>query len=92
MLDTGNFVLYNSDHSIIWQSFDNPTNTLLPGQHISARQDLFSSASEADDSFGIFRLEMQHDGNLVQYPVDPEDSAPYLTTQQAPIEQGIMLH
>ncbi|KAH0745628.1 hypothetical protein KY285_007285 [Solanum tuberosum] len=77
MLDTGNFVLYDSDRNVIWQSFDNPTNTLLPGQHISAGQELFSSASEADDSFGIFRLKMQHDGNLVQYPVDTADSAPY---------------
>uniref|UniRef100_M0ZXL0 non-specific serine/threonine protein kinase n=1 Tax=Solanum tuberosum TaxID=4113 RepID=M0ZXL0_SOLTU len=77
MLDTGNFVLYNSDHSIIWQSFDNPTNTLLPGQHISAGQELFSSASVADDSYGIFRLKMQDDGNLVQYPVNTPDTAPY---------------
>ncbi|KAH0775950.1 hypothetical protein KY290_007361 [Solanum tuberosum] len=77
MLDTGNFVLYDSDRNVIWQSFDNPTNTLLPGQHISAGQELFSSASEADDSFGIFRLKMQHDGNLVQYPVNTADSASY---------------
>ncbi|XP_060182847.1 G-type lectin S-receptor-like serine/threonine-protein kinase LECRK3 [Lycium barbarum] len=77
MLDTGNFVLYNSDHDIIWQSFDSPTNTLLPGQHLSAGQELFSSASEADDSFGIFRLKMQNDGNLVQYPVQTPDDAPY---------------
>ncbi|KAH0714500.1 hypothetical protein KY284_007405 [Solanum tuberosum] len=77
MLDTGNFVLYDSDRNVTWQSFDNPTNTLLPGQHISDRQELFSSASEADDSFGIFRLKMQHDGNLVQYPVNTPDSPPY---------------
>ena len=31
MLDSGNFVLYNSNKKIIWQSFDNPTNTILPG-------------------------------------------------------------
>ncbi|XP_060184714.1 G-type lectin S-receptor-like serine/threonine-protein kinase LECRK3 [Lycium barbarum] len=77
MLDTGNFVLYNSDHNIIWQSFDNPTNTLLPGQHLSAPQEMFSSASEADDSFGIFRLKMQNDGNLVQYPIHTPDDVPY---------------
>ncbi|KAF4376175.1 hypothetical protein G4B88_004979 [Cannabis sativa] len=29
MLDSGNFVLYNSDSKIIWQSFENPTDTLL---------------------------------------------------------------
>uniref|UniRef100_M0ZXP2 non-specific serine/threonine protein kinase n=1 Tax=Solanum tuberosum TaxID=4113 RepID=M0ZXP2_SOLTU len=77
MLDTGNFVLYDSDRNVIWQSFDNPTNTLLPGQHISAGQELFSSASEADDSFGIFRLKMQDDGYLVQYPVNTPYTAPY---------------
>ncbi|KAF4360235.1 hypothetical protein G4B88_003569 [Cannabis sativa] len=31
MLDSGNFVLYNSDSKIIWQSFENPTDTLLSG-------------------------------------------------------------
>ncbi|KAH0745626.1 hypothetical protein KY285_007283 [Solanum tuberosum] len=77
LMDTGNFVLYDSDRNVLWQSFDNPTNTLLPGQHISDGQELFSSASEADDSFGIFRLKMQHDGYLVQYPVNTPDTDPY---------------
>ncbi|KAH0775947.1 hypothetical protein KY290_007358 [Solanum tuberosum] len=77
LMDTGNFVLYDSDRNVIWQSFDNPTNTLLPGQHISVGQELFSSASETDDSLGIFRLKMQDDGNLVQYPVNTADSASY---------------
>ncbi|KAH0713538.1 hypothetical protein KY289_009497 [Solanum tuberosum] len=77
MLDTGNFVLYDSDRNVIWQSFDNPTNTLLPGQHLSAGQELFSSALEADDSFGFFRLIMQVDGYLVQYPVNTPYTAPY---------------
>ncbi|CAK9172906.1 unnamed protein product [Ilex paraguariensis] len=30
--DTGNFVLARSDSVNIWQSFDNPTDTLLPTQ------------------------------------------------------------
>ncbi|KAF8018587.1 hypothetical protein BT93_H3468 [Corymbia citriodora subsp. variegata] len=73
MLDTGNFVLYNSRQDVIWQSFDWPTDTLLAGQHLSPDQQLFSSASESDQSTGIFRLKMQRDGNLVQYPVDTPD-------------------
>ncbi|XP_074269997.1 G-type lectin S-receptor-like serine/threonine-protein kinase SD1-13 [Silene latifolia] len=30
LLDSGNLVLFSSDNNIIWQSFDHPTNTLLP--------------------------------------------------------------
>ncbi|WMV49462.1 hypothetical protein MTR67_042847 [Solanum verrucosum] len=65
------------DHNVIWRSFDNPTNTMLPSQHISAGQELFSSASEADDLFRIFCLKMQNDGNLVQYLVNTTNSTQY---------------
>ncbi|KAK0600144.1 hypothetical protein LWI29_012056 [Acer saccharum] len=77
MLDTGNFVLYNSDGYILWQSFKYPTDTLLPTQTLLAGMEMFSSVSETDQSTGIFRLKMQSDGNLVQYPKDTEDTAPY---------------
>ncbi|KAK8497377.1 hypothetical protein V6N12_018872 [Hibiscus sabdariffa] len=77
MQDTGNFVLFNSDHDIIWESFKYPTTTILPRQVLSAGSELFSSVSETDQSRGIFRLKMQNDGNLVQYPVDTPDTAPY---------------
>ncbi|KAI9174994.1 hypothetical protein LWI28_025892 [Acer negundo] len=77
MLDTGNFVLYNSDGEILWQSFKYPTDTLLPNQTLSAGMELFSSVSETDQSTGFFRLKMQSDGNLVQYPKDTPDTAPY---------------
>ncbi|TYG72609.1 hypothetical protein ES288_D04G035300v1 [Gossypium darwinii] len=77
MLDTGNFVVYNSDEDRIWQSFQYPTTSILQGQPLSAGKELVSSVSETDQSTGIFRLKMQHDGNLVQYPVDTPDTAPY---------------
>ncbi|KAJ0017950.1 hypothetical protein Pint_12070 [Pistacia integerrima] len=77
MLDSGNFILYNSDEEIIWQSFRNPTNIVLPGQGLLAGEELYSSVSETDQSTGIFRLKMQHDGNLVQYPKDTPDSSAY---------------
>ncbi|XP_042011534.1 G-type lectin S-receptor-like serine/threonine-protein kinase LECRK3 [Salvia splendens] len=76
MLDNGNFVLYDSNSIIIWQSFDHPTNTLLPGQRLQPGKELFSSASETDYGRGIFRLKMQTDGNLVQYPINTPDTAP----------------
>nr|KJB75231.1 hypothetical protein B456_012G033000 [Gossypium raimondii] len=77
MLDTGNFVVFNSDGDMIWQSFQYPTTSILQGQRLSAGMELFSSVSETDQSTGIFRLKMQHDGNLVQYPVDTPDTARY---------------
>ncbi|XP_008232102.1 PREDICTED: G-type lectin S-receptor-like serine/threonine-protein kinase RLK1 [Prunus mume] len=77
MLNSGNFVLYNSGREIVWQSFDHPTDTLLPSQRLLSGNELFSAKSEADHSTGIFRLKMQNDGNLVQYPVDTPDTGVY---------------
>ncbi|KAJ9704012.1 hypothetical protein PVL29_005342 [Vitis rotundifolia] len=77
MLDSGNFVLYNSDGDIVWRSFDLPTDTLLPGQRLSAGKELFSSVSETNPSTGMFRLKMQNNGNLVQYPVKTPDAPTY---------------
>ncbi|PKI37256.1 hypothetical protein CRG98_042347 [Punica granatum] len=68
MLDSGNFVLYNSRQNITWQSFDSPTDTLLEGQRLTLEQQLYSAASDVDPSTGIFRIRMQADGNLVMYP------------------------
>lgn len=34
MHDNGNFVLFDSHGAVTWQSFDHPTNSLLPGQHL----------------------------------------------------------
>ncbi|KAG6722861.1 hypothetical protein I3842_03G181700 [Carya illinoinensis] len=68
--NSGNFVLYNSNNeTIIWQSFDRPTDTFLPSQKLTTDQVLFSSRSDTDHSTGIFRLIMQQDGWLAMYPV-----------------------
>ncbi|XP_047945872.1 G-type lectin S-receptor-like serine/threonine-protein kinase LECRK3 [Salvia hispanica] len=84
MHDNGNFVLYDSDSRIIWQSFDNPTSNLLPSQRISNGQEIFSSASETDYGRGNFRLKMQTDGYLVQYPINTPDIDPYAYYVQKP--------
>ncbi|GJZ88651.1 G-type lectin S-receptor-like serine/threonine-protein kinase LECRK3, partial [Tanacetum coccineum] len=71
MQDSGNFVLYNFDGTtVLWQSFDYPTDTLLAGQRLVgiADQMLLSSITEVSQSIGVFKLKMQVDGNLVQYP------------------------
>ncbi|KAL1173737.1 hypothetical protein V6Z11_A05G432200 [Gossypium hirsutum] len=68
MLDTGNFVVFNSDEDIIWQSFQYPTTSILQGQHLSAGMELFSSVSETDqptDGKGDnVSLNLDNDGHL----------------------------
>ncbi|KAI9125556.1 hypothetical protein K1719_002974 [Acacia pycnantha] len=65
LLDSGNFVLYSKNHSVIWKSFDYPTNTILGGQNLSSEQELISANRR-------FILQMQTDGNLVAYPMNYE--------------------
>ena len=68
MLDSGNFVVHNSDDNTIWQSFEHSTDTFLASQHLLAFT-LYSSVSEYDHSTGKFRLLMQGDGKLVLYAI-----------------------
>ncbi|GMJ03567.1 hypothetical protein like AT5G24080 [Hibiscus trionum] len=70
MLDSGNFVLFNSSSGIIWQSFDFPTDTIVPSQRLVVNNKLFSDVSKTNHSSGKFLISMQGDGNLVQYPVE----------------------
>ncbi|GMN47019.1 hypothetical protein TIFTF001_016199 [Ficus carica] len=75
MHDSGNFVLYNEKFDVVWQSFEHPTDSMLGGQILPVRGQLFSSLSETDHSTGRFHLKMQDDGNLVLYPVNTIDSS-----------------
>ncbi|XP_028801239.1 G-type lectin S-receptor-like serine/threonine-protein kinase LECRK1 [Neltuma alba] len=70
MLDSGNFVIYHKNRSVIWQSFDLPTDTILGGQTLSPQQNLVSSLSKSDHSSGNFILIVQDDGNPVAHPVN----------------------
>ncbi|XP_058732516.1 G-type lectin S-receptor-like serine/threonine-protein kinase LECRK1 [Vicia villosa] len=77
MLDSGNFVLYDSNNisKIIWQSFDFPTDTLLEGQSLPLGGQLFSSSSNHNSSTGKFYLHMRTDGDLTLYPAYTLESA-----------------
>ncbi|KAL6893462.1 hypothetical protein ACP4OV_007560 [Aristida adscensionis] len=43
LLNTGNLVMKNSSGRVVWQSFDSPTDTLLPTQRITAATKLVST-------------------------------------------------
>ncbi|EOX92433.1 PREDICTED: G-type lectin S-receptor-like serine/threonine-protein kinase LECRK1 [Theobroma cacao] len=66
MLDTGNFVFFQN-RSVVWESFDSPTDTILGGQNLSTNYNLTSSVSRSNHSTGQYYLIMQGDGNLVAY-------------------------
>ncbi|KAM7497313.1 hypothetical protein LguiA_021727 [Lonicera macranthoides] len=63
--NTGNFVLLGSDSSISWQSFENPTDTLLPTQTMEIGGELNSRISDTNFSQGKFQFRLIQDGNAV---------------------------
>lgn len=58
MLDTGNFVLASNDSIYPWQSFDHPSDTLLPSQVLDPSNSLFSHQSDSNYSIGKFQLQL----------------------------------
>ncbi|KAG8661094.1 hypothetical protein MANES_02G210560v8 [Manihot esculenta] len=66
MNDTGNFIVSNSSSEILWQSFDHPTDTLLPGQTLERGGQILSSRlTETNFSRGRFQFRLIPDGNAV---------------------------
>ncbi|XP_063935394.1 G-type lectin S-receptor-like serine/threonine-protein kinase LECRK3 [Daucus carota subsp. sativus] len=63
--DTGNFVILGSDSTKVWDSFSNPSDTLLPTQTLDNGGVLYSKRSESNLSPGRFQLRLLQDGNLV---------------------------
>ncbi|KAL4027386.1 G-type lectin S-receptor-like serine/threonine-protein kinase RLK1 [Cucumis melo var. makuwa] len=79
MLDSGNFVLAATDSEILWQSFDVPTDTILPSQTLNIGGALVARYSETNYKSGRFQLLMQTDGDLVLSP----NAFPFETTNIA---------
>ncbi|KAF3777831.1 putative L-type lectin-domain containing receptor kinase S-7 [Nymphaea thermarum] len=68
MLDTGNLVLQSSPGSEFkWQSFDSPTDTILPTQTLALGYKLYAPVSPTNLSTGRYYIAMQNDGNFVSY-------------------------
>eukprot|EP00268_Persea_americana_P013294 TRINITY_DN15790_c0_g1_i4.p1 TRINITY_DN15790_c0_g1~~TRINITY_DN15790_c0_g1_i4.p1 ORF type:complete len:809 (-),score=132.41 TRINITY_DN15790_c0_g1_i4:133-2559(-) len=62
ILSTGNFVLLGKNNSIVWQSFDHPTDTLLLGQKLMAGQRLTASVSDSNWTQGLLYLTVTAEG------------------------------
>ncbi|XP_059630264.1 putative receptor protein kinase ZmPK1 [Cornus florida] len=64
LYDTGNLVLHTLEGKIVWQSFDSPTNTLLPQQLFTRNTILVSSRSQSNYSSGFYKLFFDDDNIL----------------------------
>ncbi|XP_039165910.1 G-type lectin S-receptor-like serine/threonine-protein kinase LECRK2 [Eucalyptus grandis] len=67
MLDTGNFILASANHVNLWDSFNQPMDTILPTQQLNLGANVKARYSEMNYSTGRFLFALQTDGNLVLY-------------------------
>ncbi|KAI4383677.1 hypothetical protein MLD38_009485 [Melastoma candidum] len=67
MLNTGNLVVMSPLGDVVWETFDHPTDTMLPTQKLGMGSQLVARYSQTNYSDGRFMLAMQGDGNLVLY-------------------------
>ncbi|KAL8545055.1 hypothetical protein ACS0TY_005309 [Phlomoides rotata] len=65
MNDTGNLQLLAADSSVVWESFRNPSDTILPTQTIELDEALISRKTETNFSLGRFHATMNRDGNFL---------------------------
>ncbi|KAL6337396.1 hypothetical protein AAG906_036710 [Vitis piasezkii] len=77
LLDTGNLVLKDPRGKILWQSFDFPTDTLLPNQIFTTSTKLISILKRGDFSSGYFNFLFDNDNVLRMMYDGPEISRLY---------------
>ncbi|CAK9148075.1 unnamed protein product [Ilex paraguariensis] len=67
LMETGNLVLYDKFNRTIWQSFDHPVDTLLPGKKLMAGQKLVARVSTDDWTEGDYYLTVTSHGLFAFY-------------------------
>ncbi|KAI6689076.1 hypothetical protein NL676_025904 [Syzygium grande] len=77
LLDTGNLVLRDDKRATLWQSFDSPTDTLLPEQKLTPNAPLISSRSKNNFSSGYYKLYFDNDNLLHLLFSGPKISSVY---------------
>ncbi|KAI3734304.1 hypothetical protein L6452_13770 [Arctium lappa] len=60
--DNGNLVLFNAKNKIVWDSFNYPTDSLVPGQKLFEGQKLIAGVSPTNWSKGLYSLQVTNRG------------------------------
>ena len=66
LTEEGNLVLFSRNNAVVWQSFDHPTDSLLPGQRMVSGQKLIATESALNLTEGLLSLAYKNEG-LVSY-------------------------
>ncbi|KAK1686005.1 hypothetical protein QYE76_046853 [Lolium multiflorum] len=77
LLDTGNLVVADASGHALWQSFDWPTDTLLPGQPITRYRRLVSASARGLPSSGFYNFYFDSNNILNIMYEGPEISSNY---------------
>ncbi|XP_030448015.2 G-type lectin S-receptor-like serine/threonine-protein kinase RLK1 [Syzygium oleosum] len=86
MNDMGNFLILGSNLEKLWESFEDPHDTLLPSQTLGKKKFLSSRQSEGNFSRGKFQLRMLDSGDLILntiYQPSSYANEPYYSTGTA---------
>ncbi|KAF3780883.1 G-type lectin S-receptor-like serine/threonine-protein kinase SD2-2 [Nymphaea thermarum] len=75
--ETGNLVLVDGGGRVVWQSFDYPTDTLLPGQPLTMSTRLASRKAEGVYTTGYYRAYFNDDNVFSFVYVGPKRSSMY---------------
>ena len=66
LTEEANLVLFSENNAVVWQSFDHPTDSLLPGQRMVSGQKLIATESASNLTEGLLSLAYKNKG-LVAY-------------------------
>ncbi|GKV31083.1 hypothetical protein SLEP1_g39822 [Rubroshorea leprosula] len=63
----GNLRLFDGNNETVWQSFDHPTDSVVPGQILVSGQKLVASMSPTNWSEGLYSFSIDNNGHFVTY-------------------------
>ncbi|KAK8586398.1 hypothetical protein V6N13_009991 [Hibiscus sabdariffa] len=86
----GNLVLFNKTNHMVWQSFDNPTDTLVVGQRLLSGKKLRGSISPEDPSEGLYAFALIG-GKLAAYVNSDPSQIYYASYSLEPNNNSVLL-